>query len=92
MLFNNSDLVKNQLNYMSNATTIDVIYSSTLKNIYIPVAPIKVQRRIADYLDTKCARIDSIIQNKQKLLANLDTYKKSLIYEYVTGKKEVPAV
>ena len=54
--------------------------------------PIGEQHRIADFLDAKCARIDSIIQKKQELLANLDTYKKSLIYEYVTGKKEVPAV
>lgn len=84
MLFNNSDLVKNQLNYMSNATTIDVIYSSTLKNIYIPVAPIKVQRRIADYLDTKCARIDSIRKNVEAEIEALKQYKKSVITEAVT--------
>lgn len=53
---------------------------------------VEEQHRIADYLDSKCSRIDSIIQKKQELLVNLDTYKKSLIYEYVTGKKEVPAV
>lgn len=84
MLFNNSDLVKNQLNYMSNATTIDVIYSSTLKNIYIPVAPIKVQRRIADYLDTKCARIDSIRKNVEAEIEALKQYKQSVITEAVT--------
>ena len=59
-------------------------------NVIVP--PIYEQQRIADYLDSKCSKIDSIIQKKQELLANLDTYKKSLIYEYVTGKKEVPAV
>jgi type I restriction enzyme, S subunit len=84
MLFNNSDLVKNQLNYMSNATTIDVIYSSTLKNIYIPVAPIKVQRRIADYLDTKCARIDFIKKNMEAEIEALKQYKQSVITEAVT--------
>ncbi len=63
-----------------------------LLEIKVPVPSIFEQHRIADYLDAKCARIDSIIQKKQKLLTNLDTYKKSLIYEYVTGKKEVPAV
>lgn len=63
-----------------------------LANLPYVIPPIDEQHRIADYLDAKCARIDSIIQNKQELLANLDTYKKSLIYEYVTGKKEVPAV
>lgn len=56
------------------------------------IIPLDEQRRIADYLDSKCSKIDSIIQKKQELLANLNTYKKSLIYEYVTGKKEVPAV
>ena len=63
-----------------------------LENTYILIPPIQEQQRIANYLDAKCARIDSIIQKKQGLLANLDAYKKSLIYEYVTGKKEVPAV
>ena len=62
-----------------------------LGKIKVPVPPIEEQHRIVDFLDTKCARIDSIIQKKQELLANLDTYKKSLIYEYVTGKKEVPS-
>ena len=56
------------------------------------IIPLDEQQRIADYLNKKCSKIDSIIQKKQELLANLDTYKKSLIYEYVTGKKEVPAV
>ena len=63
-----------------------------IMNMSIPVIPYKQQHYIAIYLDSKCAKIDSIIQKKQEMLANLDTYKKSLIYEYVTGKKEVPAV
>ena len=63
-----------------------------LVDIHIPVPSYEEQEAIANYLDNKVAKIDSIIQNKQELLANLDTYKKSLIYEYVTGKKEVPAV
>ena len=54
--------------------------------------PITEQREIADYLDTKCAAIDALIVQKQQLLTELQNYKKSLIYEYVTGKKEVPAV
>lgn len=65
----------------------------TQKNYYemeIPYPSLLMQQNIADYLDTRCSQIDSIIQKKQEMLANLDTYKKSLIYEYVTGKKEVP--
>lgn len=48
------------------------------------------QKQIVDYLDNKCADIDSIISDKKSELETLGEYKKSLIYEYVTGKKEVP--
>lgn len=48
------------------------------------------QQQIADYLDSKCAEIDSLIADKKRQLDILADYKKSLIYEYVTGKKEVP--
>lgn len=47
------------------------------------------QQEIATYLDTKCAEIDLIIQKKEQLIEELGSYKKSLIYEYVTGKKEI---
>lgn len=50
----------------------------------------KTQNAIVDYLNDKCAQIDTVISEKQKQLSTLDAYKKSLIYEYVTGKKEVP--
>lgn len=49
------------------------------------------QQEIATYLDTKCAEIDRIIEKKEQLIEELGSYKKSLIYEYVTGKKEVTA-
>lgn len=64
---------------------------SDFGNMYIPVPSLDEQRQIADYLDTKCAEIDSTIADKQHQLSILEQYKKSLIYEYVTGKKEVPA-
>lgn len=48
------------------------------------------QKEIAEYLDKKCAEIDAIIASKTTLLTELEGYKKSVIYEYVTGKKEVP--
>lgn len=47
------------------------------------------QQEIADYLDKKCAEIDTLIEKKTTLLAEMESYKKSVIYEYVTGKKEV---
>lgn len=50
------------------------------------------QNSIVDYLNDKCEQINTVISEKQDQLATLDAYKKSTIYEYVTGKKEVPAV
>ena len=48
------------------------------------------QIEIADYLDGRCAEIERLIEAKQRLLTELEAYKKSVIYEYVTGKKEAP--
>lgn len=64
--------------------------ASVFLNFKVPVPPIEEQRQICNYLDTTCAKIDAIIVQKQEQLAVLADYKKSLIYEYVTGKKEVP--
>ena len=52
--------------------------------------PTLEQQEIADYLDSKCAEIDRLIAAKEQLLTELESYKKSVIYEYVTGKKSVP--
>lgn len=57
---------------------------------YIPVPPLSEQKRIGNYLDLKCSQIDALIQTKSKTLNVLQEYKKSLILDYVTGKKEVP--
>lgn len=61
-----------------------------MKNILIPVPPVQEQEEIAKYLNEKCADINSIIEVKKAQLETIENYKKSLIYEYVTGKKEVP--
>lgn len=61
-------------------------------NVQIPLPPKPEQQAIADYLDKKCAKIDGIIQAKQQQLEELDQYKKAIIFEYVTGKKQVPEV
>ncbi|MBP5604283.1 MAG: restriction endonuclease subunit S [Ruminiclostridium sp.] len=60
-----------------------------MKNILISVPPLDEQQQIADYLDSKCAEIDSIIAEKKHQIETIEEYKKSLIFEYVTGKKEV---
>ncbi|EOU1703578.1 restriction endonuclease subunit S [Clostridium perfringens] len=58
-------------------------------NFVLPVPPKEEQIEIVNYLDKKCAEIDNIIEQKQKLLIEMEVYKKSLIYECVTGKREV---
>lgn len=60
-------------------------------NTYLPIPPIQEQQQITDYLDSKCAEIDSIIAEKKQQIETIEEYKKSLIFEYVTGKKEVQA-
>ena len=83
-IFNDSDIVKDQLIFMSNATTIDVIYSGTLKNIIMPIPPISEQKRIADFPDIKCAEIDALTADIQTQIDTLEQYKRSLITETVT--------
>lgn len=60
-----------------------------MKKITIPVPDLEEQEKIASFLDKKCAEIDFIIETKKEQLTILDEYKKAIIYEYVTGKKEV---
>ncbi|MBE6416298.1 MAG: hypothetical protein E7032_07160 [Akkermansiaceae bacterium] len=65
--------------------------ADAIKNTLIPRMDISEQQEIAAYLDTKCVEINRIIEKKEQLIEELGSYKKSLIYEYVTGKKEVTA-
>lgn len=61
-----------------------------IKDMLIAIPPAEEQQQIVDFLDAKCSQIDSIISQKKEQIETLKEYKKSLIYEYVTGKKEVP--
>ncbi len=63
----------------------------TFKNFRLPVPPLEEQVAIAKYLDEKCSSIAHYINANKQKIAILQDYKKSIIYEYVTGKKEVPA-
>ncbi len=65
------------------------ISASEIGNVYIAMPSLDEQKEIAAYLDEKCAEIDKLISLKKKKIELLGEYKKSLIYEYVTGKKEV---
>ena len=64
-------------------------YPEEFLRIKVPNPPLKEQQEIANYLYYKCDKIDSLIKKKEIFIEELDTYKKSLIYEYVTGKREV---
>ena len=66
--------------------------ANMFNNFLIPVPPYDEQKEIADYLNTKCAERDNLISSKEKFISELGIYKKSLIHEYVTGKKEVPTI
>ena len=69
---------------MKNIPPFDV-----LKNIRVFIPNKDNQTKVVNYLDQKCKEIDVLISIKQKKIDDLDEYKKSIIYEYVTGKKEV---
>ena len=65
------------------------ISQQIIKAQWLPVPPLPEQTAIADYLDSKCAAIDAIIAEKEALIGELEAYKKSLIFETVTGKRRV---
>ena len=78
------------LDVVCNKATIPHYTKEKLAKTIVPVIPQKEQVQIADYLDEKCSQIDRLISIKQSKIEKLEQYKRSLIYEYVTGKKEVP--
>lgn len=67
------------------------LYTSDLFGIYCPYPSLREQQIIVDYLDKQCSDIDGLIELKNKKMERLTDYKKSLIYECVTGKQEVDA-
>ena len=77
--------------YDINKSTAQGKFNKTeLRNIVVCVPPLSEQISIVSYLDEKCSKIDSLIALKQAKIDELKEYKKSIIYEFVTGKKEVP--
>ena len=65
------------------------ISQDVVARMKILIPPLDEQKEITDYLDAKCAEIDGLIAKKEQLVKELESYKKSLIYEVVTGKREV---
>lgn len=86
-----SSVYKTIYGSMSNGMVVGLQNLSNI-NFYAVksiLPPLKEQEEIAEYLDKKCVEIDNLIAAKEKTIKELEAYKKSLIYEYVTGKKEV---
>ena len=73
----------------ASGNVVKILNSSEQGLMALPLPSIAEQRAIADYLDDKCAAIDKMVAEKNALIADLEAYKKSLIYEVVTGKREV---
>ena len=71
-----------------NSNTQGNVGIEALYKVKIPLSNLCEQSEIVAYLDEKTAAIDSLIQKKEQLITELEAYKKSLIYEYVTGKKD----
>lgn len=84
-----TDSFTSRVSYYSNGISYPAINSSVLATLHITLPSIDEQKQIADYLDEKCAKIDEMIAIRNEQIDQLKDYKKSLIYEYVTGKKEV---
>lgn len=85
-----SAIFNNLILKLLNGMGVPHLTQEVLNKTPILLPPKQEQVRIANFLDSKCCEIDSAIETKKKQIDILDTYKKSLIYEYVTGKKEVP--
>lgn len=83
--------VRQYISSLSTGTSSSMqnISQSQYGNIFITIPSIGEQSEIAKYLDEKCNSVDALIAKKQQYLIEIENYKKSLIYEYVTGKKEV---
>lgn len=101
----NPEIDSGYLNYLFDSTyfgsyvmlyavgaTMPSMSSDILLNARILVPPVHEQKDIATYLDSQCGKINAIIANKQTQLDTIQSHRKSLIYEYVTGKKRVTEV
>lgn len=77
------------VDYICNKATIPHFTKDKLSGTLIPMPSFDNQRTIADYLDTKCGEIDKLIETKRQKIETLKEYKKSVIYETVTGKTDL---
>ena len=84
-----SGLCYQQMQHDKKGSIMDGLNTTIVKSLLIPLPSITEQETIAKMLDSKCAQIDSLIAEKESLIADLTEYKKSLIFEVVTGKRRI---
>ena len=84
-----SPLFQNIIARLKNGMGVPHLTQESMKDIYLPLPSKKEQQAIADYLDNKVVELDSLITEKESLINDLEAYKKSRIYEVVTGKRRV---
>lgn len=84
-----SSFFQNNLRTFATGSTAQGIKASKLGQLKLILPTLEEQQEIADYLDAKCDEIDKLIAKKEQLVKELESYKRSLIYEVVTGKREV---
>lgn len=78
-----------QMQYDKKGSIMDGLNTSIVKGLILPLPTKQEQQMIVDYLDKEVPKIDSLISEKESLINDLEAYKKSLIYEVVTGKRRV---
>lgn len=84
-----SNSFQNIIGFIKNGMGVPHLTQENMKSVLITTPPLSEQQAIASYLDEKTSPIDSLIALKQEKITELKDYKKSIIYEYVTGKKKV---
>ena len=89
LLIQDSYLVQTQVFLMSNATTIEVIYSGNLRDAAVPIPPVEDQSAIVAYLNRETAKLDALTGKIQEAIEKLREYRAALISAAVTGKIDV---
>ena len=84
-----SEMFQEAIGCETTGISVPHISTKQIEEFRMVLPPLPEQQAIANYLDEKCAAIDALVAEKEKLIADLEVYKKSLIFELVTGKREV---
>lgn len=83
------DAGRKSLINISESTAQPKFNKTEFRLIKLPVPSVNEQNKIVEYLDKQCSKLDEVIEYRKQIIEKLEEYKKSLIYECVTGKREV---